>query len=136
MSLIENRVHQRVQCFNFPFNREFIPIWVFTGNGGVAGLVVNLSYSGIQLLTDTDEPLIRQDYDIVFLNDVDFEITTAPRCHVQHVWNEQTSTKYNTAGFIFTGASDAVVKHQLAKFQQPERPFLRCELRPTESLAH
>lgn len=129
MNSIDNRVHQRVQCFNLPFEREFIPIWIFNSNDGVAGLVVNMSFSGIQLLTDATEPLAEPHYDIVFIEDADFEVTTAPCCHIEQVWNDKISAQYNTSGFIFTGKVEAVIKHQLEKFHHASKPFLRCELR-------
>ncbi len=131
MHHIENRVHQRVQCFNFPFERAFIPIWVFASFGGVAGLVVNLSFSGIQILTESNEKLANQLYDIVFVDEDDNEISNSAVCQARHVWTDKTSTLYNTSGFSFVGDVESAIRSQFNKFHYTSHPYLRCELRET-----
>ncbi|TDK68619.1 hypothetical protein [Sapientia aquatica] len=131
MNLSDKRIHHRVQCFNYPFEHDYIPMWVFTANHGVAALVVNLSFSGIQLLTESDEPLLHPKYNLVFINEADHEQSIHTSCQINLVWNDKSSSFYNTSGFTFDGNVENIIKTQLKKFHHGMQPYLRCELQET-----
>jgi hypothetical protein len=129
MSNQENRIYQRVQCFNLPFEREFIPIWVFNPGGGPAGLVVNLSLSGVQVLTDAREPLTEHLYEIAFLADDKSDVSTAPSCQMTRVWSDENSTLYTKSGFTFMGEPVEIIKFQIERMDSGIHHYLRCGLR-------
>jgi hypothetical protein len=132
MNQTENRAFNRVQVFLLHENEEYVPVWVFNSkmnpSGSLVGLVVDLSESGIQVLTDAREPLSSQQYEITFLTDDKRNVLASPRCRITRVWSQSNGGLYANTGFAFAGNVDGTVKILLDSLRDGSRKFLRCAL--------
>ncbi|MEP6502111.1 MAG: PilZ domain-containing protein, partial [Betaproteobacteria bacterium] len=66
----ELRAHRRVEFFRVPAEHHHLPVWVFMPTGtddALAGLVLNFSDGGVQVLTNADEPLDGASYELQLL---------------------------------------------------------------------
>jgi hypothetical protein len=133
MSQADNRIHQRVQFFRLPKDKEFIPVWVFhQENDGHAGLVIDLSENGMQVLTAANEQPSRQNYDISFLDD-EGSTKSLHVLRLAYVWSETgqgLQGLYARTGFSFVATDAGLVKELQDRIHHNQQGFLRCVLRP------
>lgn len=67
---VDHRIHRRVEFFLVPNQRERTPVWVFKPADAVdaiAGLVLNLSDGGLQVLSASDASPAHAIYEIQLL---------------------------------------------------------------------
>lgn len=128
----ENRVYKRVQFFMVPAaEHEIRPIWVFNSQNpgnSLAGLVANMSESGIQVLTGIEEMPENTQYRLTFLMDENAGEVNLPDCHVQWVWSEPAAGLYTRSGFTFVNELEASLKALLDRVGNGEQLYLRCAL--------
>ena len=100
---IDQRSHRRVEFFLVPDDRERVPVWVFKPSDAVAaiaGLVMNLSESGLQVLTASDDKLDRDAYEIQLLLGED-EAVARFQGRVARIWTRSDSGTGWLSGFRF-----------------------------------
>ena len=132
---IEHRIHRRVEFFLVPDRCERLPVWVFKpadAADGVAGLVMNLSHGGLQMLTASDEALDRDRYEIQLLLGEDDAVPRF-RGRVTRVWTREAASAGWIAGLRFddkhSSAEDFIRVYQSPT---PEGRWVRCLLMPLE----
>lgn len=133
MKKLENRQTKRVQFFIVPTGEhEVRPAWVQNDSEnkvGIAGMVVNMSETGIQILTEDEHTLTDAHYRISFGSD-QVALPALNDCSVELVWSELTGSLHTCSGFRFVGEPPEDVNAFLARSQsqQDTQIFLRCEL--------
>jgi hypothetical protein len=125
------RSHRRVEFFRVPDHREPVPVWIFKPTDAIdaaAGLVMNLSDGGLQVLTPADEPLDGDFYEIQLLLGEDESV---PRFHGRctRVWSRESGGAGWLSGLRFddahSSAEDFIRTYQGAA---PDRRWVRCLL--------
>ncbi len=129
----DQRTHRRVECFRVPAHREQVPVWVFRpadATDAVAGLVLNLSDGGVQVLTAAEELPAHERYDIQLLLGEDDQVPRF-RGRVTRVWTRDASDAGRLTGFRFDEArSSAETFIRTYQALTPERRWVRCLLVP------
>lgn len=129
---LENRVYKRVQFFMVPATEhEVRPVWVFNSKNpgkSLAGLVVNMSESGIQVLTDAEEVPQNMRYRLSFLVDEQAGIVDVPDTIVQWVWSESGNGLFTRSGFSFIDELTADVKRLFDLVSSGKQVYLRCAI--------
>lgn len=127
----DQRRSERVCFFLVPVGREQIPVWVFKPGpqqNAIAGLCVNLSAGGIQVLTLTEDPLPEGPLQLQLVVDSDRADSplgfTAP---VQQVWQSPVGSREVLNGFEFrASSSDAQIFLAQFKPSLDRRAWVRC----------
>lgn len=132
-SSVDHRVHRRVEFFLVPDRREPVPVWVFKpvdAMDAIAGLVMNLSEGGLQVLTASDDAPMDEACEIQLLLG---EAEQVPRFRgrVTRVWTREAASAGWLSGFRFddarSSAEDFIRAYQASA---PERRWVRCLLVP------
>ncbi|MDE2428214.1 MAG: PilZ domain-containing protein [Burkholderiales bacterium] len=137
MSQSDNRAFQRVQFFRLPKEQEFVPVWVFNSHQpgkSIAGLVVNLSKTGIQVLTAVNEAPTQQHYRIAFLEEEPGAVSALPSCKIHLIWTASEQGLYTRSGFVFDELDDSTLQLLIDHMQQEKHAFLRCSLETADEL--
>ena len=132
-TVVEHRSHRRVEFFLVPGQREHVPVWVFKPADAVeaiAGLVMNLSGGGLQVLTAPGDAPQDAGYEIQLLLG-EAETVQRFRGRVTRVWTREAVSAGWLSGFRFdderSSAEDFIRTYQGAT---PERRWVRCLLVP------
>lgn len=130
---VDHRLHRRVEFFLVPVQREQVPVWVFKPADALeasAGLVMNLSDGGLQVLTAADDVLDRSAYEIQLLLGED-ETVPRFRGRVARVWTREASSTGWLSGLRFddrtSPAEDFIRVYQA---DAEGRRWVRCLLLP------
>jgi hypothetical protein len=131
---IDHRSHRRVEFFLVRDRQEHVPVWVFKPADALdatAGLVMNFSDGGLQVLTASDDVLVGAAYEIQLLLGED-EAVPRFRGHVTRVWTREAVSTGWLSGLRFTddehsSAEDFIRVYQAAA---PGRRWVRCLLTP------
>jgi hypothetical protein len=130
---VDHRSHRRVEFFLVPGPREHVPVWVFKPADAVdaiAGLVMNLSDGGLQVLTATDDAPAHARYEIQLLLGED-ETVPRFRGRVTRVWTRESGSAGWLSGLRFddahSSAEDFIRTYQAAS---ADRRWVRCLLVP------
>ena len=132
-SAVEHRHHRRVEFFLVPSQREPVPVWVFKpadAADAIAGLVMNLSQGGLQVLTASGDAPDRAGYEIQLLLG---EADAVPRFRgrVTRVWTREADSAGWLSGLRFDDErSSAEVFVRAWRASMPERGWVRCVLVP------
>lgn len=128
---IDHRCHRRVEFFLVPDNQERVPVWVFKPTDAIdsiAGLVMNVSEGGLQVLSASDEAPDRESYEIQLLLGEE-ETVTRFRGRVTRIWTHEASAAGWLSGFRFeaerSSAEDFIQAYLSAV---PGRHWVRCFL--------
>jgi hypothetical protein len=94
---MDKRANQRVQFFNLDLKDEIQPIWVFrrTSPESVLGLLIDISTSGVQVLTDKGSPLSGDTFQLTIHCDDELSIALI----VNRKWSLAEGTLYHRNGF-------------------------------------
>lgn len=134
-SAVEHRHHRRVEFFLVPSQREPIPVWVFKPTDAVdaiAGLVMNLSEGGVQVLTAPGAAPDRAAWEIQLLLG-EAEAVPRFRGRVTRVWTREAASSGWLSGLRFDDAhSSAEVFIRSWRASMPERGWVRCVLVPRD----
>ena len=97
----ENRKHARVQYFLVARDHEHLPVWVFKpeGHDGHAGLIVDASLGGMQVLTGDDGPIPGHRFEIKLLKDEGTRIHSVVAA--TRVWSRAVNHHTHLHGFSF-----------------------------------
>jgi hypothetical protein len=132
-SSVEHRSHRRVEFFLVPSQREQVPVWVFKPADAIqatAGLVVNLSEGGVQVLTASGDAPDRAAYEIQLLLG-EPEAVPRFRGRVTRVWTHEAASAGWLSGLRFdderSSAEDFIRSYRAS---MPERGWVRCLLVP------
>jgi hypothetical protein len=129
----DHRAHRRVEFFRVPVKREQVPVWVFKPADSVqasAGLVMNLSEGGLQVLTATDDALARSDYEMQLLLGED-EAIPRFRGRVTRMWTREAGGAGWLNGLRFDEAqSPAEAFIRAYQSGADARRWVRCLLTP------
>ena len=131
---IEQRLHRRVECFLVQAEQEQLPVWVFKPDDAVeahAGLVLNLSDGGLQVLTGTDDPLTADTYDVQLLLGEDDSVPRF-RGRATRVWTRPSSTTGYLSGLHFderASSAEDFIRSYLGS--AGGGAWVRCVLFPT-----
>jgi len=128
---MDHRRHRRVEFFVVAEHREQVPVWVFKPDDAIdaaAGLVVNLSDGGLQVLTASDVALDRSTYEIQLLLGEDASVARF-RGGVTRVWPREASSAGRLNGFSFdevrSSAEDFIGAY---RSRAQDRQWIRCLL--------
>lgn len=128
----ESRGNKRVEFFNIPMGEcEIRPVWVFsTGRSetSICGVVINMSKSGIQILTEAAQPILATHFKISFILDNLTSGLPLSDCFLRRVWTENRTSMQVCSGFQFVGQLPESVFELLESENHHVRPFLRCEI--------
>ena len=129
----DHRSHRRVEFFRVPVKREQVPVWVFKPSDSVeasAGLVMNLSEGGLQVLTATDDALAQCDYEMQLLLGEDDAIPRF-RGRVTRMWTREAGGTGWLNGLRFDEAqSPAEAFIRAYQSRTDARRWVRCLLTP------
>ncbi len=130
---VDHRSHRRVEFFLVPVQREHVPVWIFKPTDALAasaGLVMNLSDGGLQVLTASDDALEHPAYEIQLLLGED-EAVPRFRGRVSRVWTREATSAGWLSGLRFddphSPAEDFIRVYQASA---PGRRWVRCLLVP------
>ncbi len=119
-----------------PVRREQVPVWVFRpadAANAIAGLVMNLSDGGMQVLTASEDALAHRSYEMQLLLGEDEEVPRF-RGRVTRVWTGASASAGQITGFRFDDArSSAETFIRAYQALAPERRWVRCLLAPVAS---
>ncbi len=128
---IDHRIHRRVEFFLVPDHQGQVPVWVFKppdAIDAIAGLVVNVSDGGLQVVTAPDDAPDRESYEIQLLLGEDEKVTRF-RGRVARVWTREATGTGWLSGFRFeadrSSAEDFIRAYLSAT---PGRRWVRCLL--------
>ena len=134
-TVVEHRHHRRVEFFMVPQQREHVPVWVFKPADAVeaiAGLVMNFSQGGLQVLTPSGDAPDRVHHDLQLLLG---EAETVPRFRgrVTRVWTREAPSSGWLSGFSFDDSRSSAEEF-IRAYQEstPERGWVRCLLLPLD----
>ena len=129
----EHRSRRRVEFFLVPVHREQVPVWVFKPADAleaVAGLVINLSDGGLQVLTGSDDALAGGHYDIELLLGEDERVPRF-RGRVTRVWTREAAAQGWLSGLRFDDAHSAAEDFiRTYRVGADPRRWVRCLLVP------
>lgn len=147
MNLSENRTYKRVQFFILAAVHEIQPVWVFNNENpgtALAGLIVDMSEGGIQILTGADESPRNTQYKLKFLLDEKVEGSAPGKldeqfvsesnksesldCRIQYVWSRSESGLHIRTGFTFIDPIEPRVLDLLNQISYGEQRYVRCSL--------
>ncbi len=132
----DHRAQRRVEFFMVPLDRGQMPVWVFKPADvveAVAGLVMNLSDGGVQVLTTGERGLDDGAHEIQLLLD---EEAAVPRFRgrVTRVWTREADGMGWLSGLRFdktrSPAEDFLRTYQAAVSGAAQRRWVRCLLTP------
>jgi hypothetical protein len=130
---VDHRTHRRVEFFLVSNQRERVPVWVFKPADAVdaiAGLVMNLSDGGLQVLSASDAAPVHAAYEIQLLLGED-ETVARFRGRVTRVWTREADSAGWLSGLRFddahSSAEDFIRAYQSAA---PDTRWVRCLLVP------
>jgi len=135
MQETEQRHHERVQYFMVQeSNHNLIPIWVFTPADDPdlsAGLVLDISNGGIQILTSAKTPIAPgARYRIRFLAlDSQEADSNLPDLELTQIWSRPEGRLYLRHGFEFSNGSDIDLTPFAERLQASELQILRCTIK-------
>ena len=131
------RSRRRVEFFLVPVLREQVPVWVFKpadALDAIAGLVMNLSDGGLQVLTGSDDALAPERYEIQLLLGEDDAVPRF-RGRVTRVWTRAAAGAGWLSGLRFddphSAAEDFVRTFRVGA---DGRRWVRCLLMPVRGL--
>ncbi len=111
-------------------------MWVFKpvdAMDAIAGLVINLSDGGLQVLTSSDDALQRPRYEIQLLLGEDAAVARF-RGHVSRVWTREANSAGWLSGLRFdddhSPAEDFIRAYRVGA---TGRPWVRCLLMPASA---
>lgn len=128
---LDQRRSPRVEFFLVPDAHEQLPVWVIKPDGladARAGVVVNLSESGLQILSSAKPPLDAEHYELRLLLGED-EGVPLFSASVRRVWSRPLSQLVQVSGFEFTTANSQAEEFLQAQTAQiTARRWVRCVL--------
>ncbi len=131
MSGSDQRRFPRVEFFLVPDAHEQLPVWVIKPEGMAdarAGVVVNLSGAGLQILAAAEPPLEAQHYEMRLLLGED-EGVPLFSADVRRVWTRPLSRIVQIGGFEFATANSQAEEFLLTQTAQiTARRWVRCVL--------
>lgn len=132
---VDQRRNPRVEFFLVPVEREQVPVWLFKPASQAdadAGLIVNMSEGGVQVLTNADRELSAARYTVQLLLD-EREARTRFAGIARRVWTRPLSKLGNVSGFEFTDAGSSAAEF-LAQYRPSldQRSWVRCLLQPVQ----
>lgn len=131
MSGIDQRRFPRVEFFLVPDQHEQLPVWVFKPEhlaDARAGVVVNLSEQGVQVIAAAEPPLDAQHYEMQLLlgEDDDVPLFSAD---VRRVWSRSLSSTVQSCGFEFESSNSQAEEFLRTQTAQiTARQWVRCVL--------
>ncbi len=128
---VERRQHARVAFFLIPVEREQVPYWVFVPptTAGVAGVVVNMSEGGIQVLTKAESPLNEDRYAISLIVEPTAGALAPFQGTVRRIWTRDLNAIEFIHGMQFEDdRSDAAEFLRVIRPGFEERRWVRCSL--------
>ena len=133
---IEQRAHPRVVFFLVPRERGRLPVWVFKpidAPDACAGLVLDFSDGGLQVLTGPEDALDAPTYELELLLGED-DPRQRFRGVVGRVWSEAATTIGHLNGLRFEGAPSSAEDFMRAYQSRADGSgWVRCLLRPRAS---
>jgi len=131
MSGSDQRRFPRVEFFLVPDAHEQLPVWVIKPEGlasARAGIVVNLSEAGLQILAAAEPELDAQHYEMRLLLGEDDGVPLFS-ADVRRVWTRPLSRIVQLGGFEFVSANSQAEEFLLAQTAQiTARKWVRCVL--------
>ncbi|GGX32903.1 hypothetical protein GCM10010946_07760 [Undibacterium squillarum] len=138
MNTAEKRQFQRVQFFRLTRDREFVPVWVFNKqpqDDAVTGLIVDLSDSGVQVMTVWEDRPQSSAW-MVHLLDNHGDRMQMPAVRLDYVWSAQHESLYARTGFRFHTAQEGAAGLLQALIANQPQQVLRCQLTPVFQCHH
>ena len=131
MSATDQRRFPRVEFFLVPDEHEQLPVWVIKPErlaNARAGIVVNLSSAGLQILASAEAPLDARHYEMRLLLG-EGEGVPLFSADVRRVWTQPLSSTVQAGGFEFETANSQAEEFLLAQTAQiTPRQCVRCVL--------
>ena len=128
---IDQRRSPRVEFFLVPAEHEQLPVWIFKPEGladARAGIVVNLSEEGLQILIAAEPSLDAQHYELRLLLG-EYDGVPLFSAAVRLVWSRPLSRIVQVGGFEFESANSQAEEFLRTQTAQiTARKWVRCVL--------
>jgi hypothetical protein len=129
--VVDQRKHPRVEFFLVPTDKEQLPVWVFkpdTLPDSHAGLILNMSEGGVQLLTSAEDPITGDRFEIQLMPDSGV-VEEGFKVLGRRVWSQPLTKLGQLHGFEFDDLSSPASQF-LADYglSVSERKWVRCLL--------
>ena len=128
----EKRKDRRVEFFLVPAAHKLFPVWVFKPENeseAHAGLILNISSGGVQILTDRRRPLEAGRYTLHVLSQEAEGAGSRLETTVARLWTHPECSLYERSGFGFESGADRLLQYLDAHVPQVEdHDWLRCTL--------
>ncbi|NDI85686.1 PilZ domain-containing protein [Undibacterium crateris] len=134
MNQPEKRQYQRIQFFRLVKDQELIPVWVFNSvspGSSIAALVIDMSETGMQVLTSAEEKPEAIHYFLNFLCD-EGNALDIPAMQVERVWSENEQGLYVRSGFRLDAIDRLTLDLMQDKMHKNPVAFIRCSLSPAQ----
>ena len=132
MTATDQRRFPRVEFFLVPQPQEPCPVWVIKPESeasGRAGVVVNLSGGGLQLITSAEPPLDARHYELKLLLGED-EGVPLFSADVRRVWSQPVNHSAQLGGFEFESSHSQAEEFLVVQTAHvATRRWVRCVLR-------
>lgn len=131
---IENRKFERTQFFLVQKEKDFLPVWVFKPEdnpSGIAGVLVDVSEGGLQILTQKVESVTGQRFEMSLINQIGGDEIRLPPGTIDLVWSNDVGSTYTKCGFTFSSYSGDEIALLIAHNSDEGDKFMRCILRET-----
>ncbi|MFZ6850003.1 hypothetical protein [Undibacterium sp. RuRC25W] len=132
MTQPDNRNFHRVQFFRLSKNQGFIPVWVFNRDGdadSLPALVVDMSESGMQVLTSFEEKIRHSAYKLRILDEGEVQMDM-PLLHLKHIWSTPEGGMHVRSGFSFQNIDRDTVVLVMDRMKSRDQQYIRCTLTP------
>ena len=136
MTQPENRNFHRVQFFRLSKDQGFIPVWVFNRDEdehSVSALVVDMSESGMQVLTSFEEKITHSRYQLRMLDEDEVHMDL-PLIQLTHVWSAPESGMHIRSGFSFQEIDRNTVGLLIDRMKSRDLHYFRCVLTPVDAV--
>jgi len=125
------RIHTRAQFFFVRREDKYVPVFAFRpadDPAAIAALVVDLSKSGVQILSTSGAELENARYGLKLVSGEPHTAGPIHTCEVHRIWSRQEGM-YVRSGFAFA-AEERAMPDLMNRLAASEHHLLRCVLHP------
>jgi hypothetical protein len=125
------RIHARAQFFFVRHEDKYVPVFAFRPADdpvAIAALVVDLSKSGVQVLSTSGTDLENARYELQLISGESGATRPIHTCEVHRIWSRQEGM-YVRSGFAFA-AEESAMPDLMSRLAASEHHLLRCVLHP------
>ena len=129
------RQHPRAQFFRLRLDEGFVPVFAFTpagDNSAIAGLLMDLSEGGLQLVCNKETFVPSKMYDCTLVDDHLSPDEKFGSRLVELIWTHEEGM-YVKSGFSFV-MKEGVMPELIQQLESSDHHLLRCVLHPLQNI--